>query len=42
MPEVLENCVEKLKKEGYPSKRAWQICTKKTGWFKAKGGGWVK
>ena len=42
MPAVLERCVTHLKGEGYPSSRAWAICTKKTGWKKAKGGGWTK
>ena len=42
MPAVLERCVAHLEGEGYPSSRAWAICTKKTGWKKAKGGGWVK
>ncbi len=42
MPAILERCVKSLKAEGYPSSRAWAICSKKTGWKKAKGGGWVK
>lgn len=42
MPEVLDRCVAALLKEGYPSARAWAICTKKTGWKKKKGGGWTK
>lgn len=42
MPTVLERCVKTLIGEGYSSARAWAVCSKKTGWKKAPGGGWRK
>ncbi len=42
MPEKLDRCVKKLKKKGYEESSAYAICTKSTGYKRAKGGKWNK
>lgn len=42
MPKVLDRCVKKVKKKGHSESSAYAICSKSTGWKRAKGGGWKK
>jgi len=42
MPKVLDDCVKKLKAKGHSQSSAFAICSKQTGFVKAKGGKWVR
>lgn len=42
MPEKLERCVNKVKKQGKDESSAYAICSSSTGIKKKKGGGWKK
>jgi hypothetical protein len=42
MPAKLDRCVKKVKKQGKPEPAAYAICSKSTGYKKAKGNKWVK
>lgn len=41
MPKKLERCVRKVRKNS-PDVNPWAVCSKSTGYKKAKGGKWVK
>ena len=40
MPAAYDRCVKSLMKDGKTSEQAHAICSWRTGWVKAKGGGW--
>jgi hypothetical protein len=40
MPAKLKRCVSKVQAKGHSKSSAHAICSKSTGWVKAKGGGW--
>jgi len=42
MPDKLDRCVKKVQKQGKNKESAYAICSKSTGYKKAKGGGWEK
>ena len=41
-PVVIDRCVKKVMKSGKPESQAYAICSKSTGYKKAKKGKWVK
>lgn len=42
MPKKLDDCVKKLMAKGKTKSQAYAICSKSTGYKKAKGGKWTK
>lgn len=40
-PRKLVSCVSKVQRQGHSKSSAYGICSKSTGWKKAKGGGWT-